>query len=77
MPNLDGTGPEGKGSRSGRKEGRCRENKPIDSESEEKQGFISRFGGLRKSNKGGGNFGKGNRWSANSRRRHSNRAKHS
>ena len=29
MPNLNGTGPEGKGPLTGRKRGRCRDNKKI------------------------------------------------
>ena len=54
MPNLDGTGPEGKGSRSGRKLGKC-ENLPE----EEK---LKKMGkGLGKRRKTGGGQGKGNR----------------
>jgi len=54
MPNLDGTGPEGEGSRSGRKLGRC-SNAP----SEEKLKTLGK--GMGKKRKSGGGEGKGKR----------------
>jgi hypothetical protein len=54
MPKMDGTGPEGKGSRSGRKLGECVELTDSDK--------LARLGkGLGKKRKGGCGDGKGKR----------------
>jgi hypothetical protein len=37
MPNLDGTGPQGKGTMSGRKKGRCKDTKTPQTEKSEVQ----------------------------------------
>jgi len=54
MPNLDGTGPEGEGSRSGRKLGKC-SNLPA----EEKLKTLGK--GMGKKRNSGGGKGKGKR----------------
>lgn len=57
MPHMDHTGPEGKGSRTGRGLGRCR--KPSDNLSEESQFKLGEGIGVRR--KSGGGQGKGRR----------------
>ncbi len=54
MPKLDGTGPEGEGSRSGRKLGKC-----SDSPAEEKLKALGK--GMGKKRNSGGGKGKGKR----------------
>ncbi|HPE34250.1 MAG TPA: DUF5320 domain-containing protein [Bacteroidales bacterium] len=58
MPKLDGSGPEGKGPQTGRKLGKCRQEK-ADSES----GSLGKGMGLRR--KSGGGEGRGKRKQAN------------
>ncbi len=57
MPPMDHTGPEGKGSRTGRGLGRCR--KPTDKSSEDSQFKLGKGIGTRR--KSGGGQGKGRR----------------
>lgn len=60
MPNLNGTGPEGSGSLTGRKMGRCRAKESLAKEQNEKDNFVYRGGRVR-----GGGLGLGG-----GRRRH-------
>jgi len=66
MPNLDGTGPQGKGSLTGRRRGRCRDNQTEKSENKsiENEETVYGFGlGRRSQNsnrgRGGSNRGRG------------------
>ncbi len=59
MPKMNGTGPEGKGSKTGRGLGRCKKTSPE--ELKEKLGK-----GVGKRRKSGGGTGKGNRLSYDS-----------
>ncbi|HET55500.1 MAG TPA: hypothetical protein ENN33_09830 [Ignavibacteria bacterium] len=63
MPNLDGTGPEGRGPLTGRKRGRCRDKDSSIKESTEKDDFV--YGRGRGGRPRGGGFGFGG-----GRRRH-------
>ncbi len=54
MPQMNGTGPEGKGSKTGRKLGRCKKTSPEE--------LLSKLGkGLGKHRKSDGGTGKGKR----------------
>lgn len=55
MPNLNGTGPEGRGPLTGRRMGNCREKKSSDKESTENQDAI--YGRGRGGRSRGGGFG--------------------
>ena len=55
MPQMNGTGPEGKGPGTGRKLGKCRNKK------DEKEGLNSLGHGMGKRRKAGGGTGKGQR----------------
>lgn len=60
MPNLNGTGPEGKGPLTGRKMGRCSDKKSLPKEQNENEEiFYGRGRGGRP--RGGGGFGFGGR----------------
>jgi len=54
MPKMDGTGPEGKGTRTGRGLGRCKENATTGKSPGQGKGLGKRL-------KSGGGKGKGNR----------------
>lgn len=60
MPNLDGTGPQGQGSMTGRRRGRCRdsENSNQQNQSNENKEIVSGLGRGGRSQRGGA-FGKG------------------
>jgi hypothetical protein len=71
MPNLDGTGPLGQGPMTGRKRGRCIDNRTMQNEKVEEKNIQSNdyiygfgYGGRRRSrggirNRFGGGFGQG------------------
>lgn len=62
MPNLDGTGPEGKGPLTGRRRGQCRDKKNEDKESIERKNFVfGRRRGERPRGGGGSGLGGGGR----------------
>ncbi len=42
MPNLNGTGPQGQGAKSGRRRGRCSDPKPVQSISAEKETGVTK-----------------------------------